>query len=213
MIQRRPEGPAWAPRSSARIPSSGNAARRRPTISSSARPSISVTRFVGVPLYAMRRGRRSSARRSRPAAHAASIATRRSSVGIPLGAEAPLALLERADRSEEVDLPERRPQHVAEVELAVGALPEEEPREADLAARPDDEIGVREIGGVEVARDRVGRDALDELLQVLPLPPALSEQPPQPRARLLAAPGRPPGPHEARAGARAPGRTAGCRRE
>ena len=40
------------------------------------------------------------------------------------GAEAALALLVRSDRSEEIDFSEGRPVDVAEVELAVGALPE-----------------------------------------------------------------------------------------
>jgi O-antigen biosynthesis protein len=38
---------------------------------------------------------------------------------------APLALLERPHRTQEIDLAERRPQHVGEVELAVAALPEQ----------------------------------------------------------------------------------------
>src|SRR3972149_4849734 len=53
MIQRRPERPGAAPRSSARIPSSGNADRSRRTINSSARASISGTRLVGAPLLGM----------------------------------------------------------------------------------------------------------------------------------------------------------------
>jgi O-antigen biosynthesis protein len=39
---------------------------------------------------------------------------------------APLALLERPHRAQEIDLAERRPQHVGKVELAVAALPEQE---------------------------------------------------------------------------------------
>ena len=39
---------------------------------------------------------------------------------------APLALLERPHRAQEIDLAERRPQHVGKVELAIAALPEQE---------------------------------------------------------------------------------------
>jgi hypothetical protein len=39
---------------------------------------------------------------------------------------APLALLERPHRAQEIDLAERRPQHVGKIELAVAALPEQE---------------------------------------------------------------------------------------
>src|SRR5688572_95444 len=78
MIHRRPERPAWAPRSSASTASSGNSPSRRSTMSASARASISVTRFVGVPLNSMRRGPVSSRRRRSPAARATSTATRRS---------------------------------------------------------------------------------------------------------------------------------------
>src|SRR5271157_3190556 len=38
-------------------------------------------------------------------------------------AEAALTLLERPDRTQEIDLAQRRPQHVGEIELAVGTLP------------------------------------------------------------------------------------------
>jgi len=66
--------------------------------------------------------------------------------GAGSAAEAPLALLVGADRAQEVDLAEGRPVRVAEVELTVRALPQEEAREADLAARADDEIRIRKIG-------------------------------------------------------------------
>src|SRR2546426_10240011 len=86
-----------------------------------------------------------------------------------LAAEATLALLVGADRAQEVDLPERRPVRVAEVELAVGALPQEEAGEPDLAAGADDEVRVGEVGRVEILADRLLGDALDDRLHVFAL--------------------------------------------
>src|SRR5262245_29435340 len=71
------------PVSSARIASSGKAARSRPRISASARASISVTRLVGAPLKAIRRSPASSLSSSAPAARAASIARLRSGPNMP----------------------------------------------------------------------------------------------------------------------------------
>src|SRR5439155_16649 len=85
----------------------------------------------------------------------------------PLLAEAAVTLLEGAHGAEEIGRPERRPVDVAEVELAVRALPEEEPRQAHLAARPDDEVGIGQIGRVEVLGERLLRDALDDRIEVL----------------------------------------------
>ena len=53
--------------------------------------------------------------------------------GSASAAVAALALLEGADRAQEIDLAEGRPQHVGEIELAVGALPQQEAGEAHLA--------------------------------------------------------------------------------
>src|SRR5579863_9602318 len=53
--------------------------------------------------------------------------------------EASRALLKRADRAKKVDLAEVRPVDVREIELAVDALPEQEAREADLAAGANDQ--------------------------------------------------------------------------
>ena len=49
---------------------------------------------------------------------------------------------------------EVRPQDVAHVQLGVGRLPDEEVREALLAAGPDHEVGVGQAGRVERGRDR-----------------------------------------------------------
>ena len=48
--------------------------------------------------------------------------------------------------------PEVRPQHLGRVELGVGGLPDQEVRQALLAAGPDDEVGVGQAGGVEGGR-------------------------------------------------------------
>jgi len=61
---------------------------------------------------------------------------------ISSGAEAPVSLLIAPNCPQEVYPPEGRPVHVAEVKLAVRALPEEEAGEPDLARRADDEIGI-----------------------------------------------------------------------
>ncbi len=58
---------------------------------------------------------------------------------------------------------------------AAAALPEEEPRQAHLAARPDDEVGIGQIGRVEVLGERLLRDALDDRLEVLTLFGLLAE--------------------------------------
>src|SRR5690242_3782573 len=71
----------------------------------------------------------------------------------PLRAETPTPRGVGAERAEEVDLAERGPVGVAEVELGVGALPEQETAEALLARGPDDQVGVGLAGRVEVLGD------------------------------------------------------------
>ena len=78
--------------------------------------------------------------------------------------EPPRTLLVGAQGTQEVDLPERRPVRVAEVELAVGALPGQEAAQPDLAAGADDEVGICLAAGVEVAGDLVVGDRLGETL-------------------------------------------------
>src|SRR5579872_3876488 len=86
-------------------------------------------------------------------------------VGGALPAEPPLTLLVAAERPQEVDAPERWPIHVAEVVLAVHALPEEEPAQPDLAARPDDQIGIFVAARVHVPADLLGGDARREVVR------------------------------------------------
>ncbi len=61
---------------------------------------------------------------------------------ISLSPESSVALLIASDRSAKVDLPKDGPVGIAEVELAVGTLPQHEAREAHLAAGPDYQIRI-----------------------------------------------------------------------
>src|SRR6202035_1076200 len=63
---------------------------------------------------------------------------------------------------QEVDLAERGPVGVAEVELGVHGLPEQEVGYALLAAGPDDQVGVGLPGRVQVPGDVVGGEGLGE---------------------------------------------------
>src|SRR5262249_45970486 len=88
---------------------------------------------------------------------------------------APGALLIAPDRSKEIDLPEDRPMRIAEIELAVGTLPEHESRQTHLAAGANDEIGVRAVVRVEVLCDRLGRQSAQDLVGCLPAREAVVE--------------------------------------
>src|SRR3954468_16900473 len=68
----------------------------------------------------------------------------------PSAAEPAVPLGIGAQRAEEVDASEVRPERVAEVELRVCALPEQEPAQPLLTGGADDEVGVRLAPGVEV---------------------------------------------------------------
>jgi len=61
---------------------------------------------------------------------------------VSLDAEPALTRGVGAERAEEVDATEGGPVGVAEVELGVGALPEQEPAEPLLARGPDDQVGI-----------------------------------------------------------------------
>ena len=64
-----------------------------------------------------------------------------------------LALGELLERGFQIGLGEVGPQGLAEDELGVGALPEQEVAGALLAAGPDDQVGVRLAGGVELVAE------------------------------------------------------------
>jgi hypothetical protein len=66
-------------------------------------------------------------------------------------AEAPLPAREIAQRSLEFGLVEIGPERVAEIELGVGQVPEQEIADALLAARADEEIGFRRAGQLQFA--------------------------------------------------------------
>src|SRR5580693_8258134 len=78
-------------------------------------------------------------------------------------AESAPARLIGADRAQEVDFAEGRPEHVGEVELAVHALPQQKSGQADLAAGTNDQVGIRQAGGVEMLGDGFGGDAVGRL--------------------------------------------------
>ena len=83
--------------------------------------------------------------------------------------EASLALLVGADGPQEVDLAELGPVHVCEVEFAIGALPQQEPREADLSACSNDQVRIGKASGIKVSADGLRRDLIDDMFKLLAL--------------------------------------------
>ena len=81
-----------------------------------------------------------------------------------LGAEPALAVRVRAQRPQEVDAAEVRPVGVAEVELRVRRLPQQEAGQPLLPARTDDQVGIGLALGVEVLGDVVDVEDLGQLL-------------------------------------------------
>src|SRR5450759_5105564 len=77
-------------------------------------------------------------------------------------AETAGTLLVGADRPQEVDLAEGGPVNVAEVELAVDALPRQEAAEAHLAGGPDYQVGVRAARRVQMALHCVRSEAVGQ---------------------------------------------------
>src|SRR3982751_5715020 len=74
------------------------------------------------------------------------------------GTEATVPLAEGPQRPQEVDLAEVGPVGLAEVELAVRALPQQEAAEPLLARGADHQVRIRLALGVEVLRDVVDVD-------------------------------------------------------
>ena len=64
-------------------------------------------------------------------------------------AEPALTALIIQQRRQKVPLHEIRPEGVGEIELGVSGLPEKKIADAFLAARPDDQVRVRQLGGIE----------------------------------------------------------------
>ena len=79
------------------------------------------------------------------------------------GAEPALPARVAAQGAEKVDLAEGRPVGVAEVQFRVGALPEQEVRQALLAARADDQVGFRVLRRVQVCGDVVDGQGFRDL--------------------------------------------------
>src|SRR3954468_2690603 len=80
-------------------------------------------------------------------------------------AEPPMPLGVGPQRAQEVDPAEVGPQGVAEVELRMRTLPEQEPTEALLARRTDDEVRVGLTPGVEVLGNVLHVEQRRDLLQ------------------------------------------------
>ncbi len=70
----------------------------------------------------------------------------------------------RAQRPQEVDPTEVRPERLAEVELAVRALPEQEPGQPLLTGGADHQVGVGLTAGVQVLGDVLDVEHLGQLL-------------------------------------------------
>src|SRR5690606_12499776 len=83
----------------------------------------------------------------------------------PSPPETPLARGVGAQRAQEVDLAERGPVGLAEVELAVDALPEQEPTDPLLAGRADHQVRVGLAARVQVLGDVLDRDRVGQVLQ------------------------------------------------
>src|SRR6187431_2742899 len=92
------------------------------------------------------------------------VSTLRLTRGRGSGPETAVPLTEGTQRPEEVDLAEVRPVGLAEVELAVRALPEQETAEPLLPGGADDQVRVGLALGVEVLGDVLDVDHLRELL-------------------------------------------------
>src|SRR5665213_322972 len=75
-------------------------------------------------------------------------------------AEAPLALPIFQDSSFERRPVEVRPIHRHEHQLTVSRLPQQKIRQPLLAAGADDQIGIGDIGGVQIAADGLGADLI-----------------------------------------------------
>src|SRR3954469_6440837 len=85
------------------------------------------------------------------------------------GAEAALALGVRADGAQEVHAAEVGPVGLAEVELRLGALPEQKAAEPLLPGGADHQVRVRLALGVEVLGDVLDVDDGGEVLERHPL--------------------------------------------
>src|SRR5665811_462822 len=81
-----------------------------------------------------------------------------------LGAVTPFALGVGTQRPKEVDVSEVRPVGLAEVELTVGALPEQEATEPLLTRGSDHQVGVGLTPGVEMVGDMLDVKDLGKLL-------------------------------------------------
>src|SRR5207344_3054509 len=92
------------------------------------------------------------------------------------GAEPPVTRRVRAQGAQEVDPPEGGPVGVAEVELRVCALPQEEPAEPLLPRGPDHQVGIGLARGVQMVGDVLQVEELGKLLDAGALGGVVVEQ-------------------------------------
>ena len=94
----------------------------------------------------------------------------------PSGAEPALALGVGAHRPQEIDPSEIGPVGLAEIELRMGALPEQEAGQPLLARGADDEIGIWLSLRIEVLGDVLRIDELGEFVERRALARVLLQQ-------------------------------------
>src|SRR5262249_35730795 len=73
----------------------------------------------------------------------------------PSAAKATVAFLVRANCAQEIYFAEGRPQDISKVKFAVHALPKQKTRQADLTARANNQIGVRQICRIKMPSDSI----------------------------------------------------------
>src|SRR5688572_23504567 len=76
-------------------------------------------------------------------------------------AEAALASAECGERSLEVRLVEIRPQHIADVDLGIGEIPQQEIADAMIAAGADEQVRIRHVAEAEFFREARLVDGVD----------------------------------------------------
>src|SRR4030095_17157555 len=79
-----------------------------------------------------------------------------------------LWLVKASKGPQKVELPKGRPVSIAEVVLAVSALPKHEPREPYLAAGANYQVGIRTIVRIEKLIQSIGRETPANLLVCIP---------------------------------------------
>src|SRR5260370_19320891 len=103
--------------------------------------------------------------------------TSETSGGSSTSTEAALPTLIASDRPQEVDLAERGPMDIAEVEFTVGALPQHETGESPLPGGPNTQVRIGAVIRVEVLVHRPRGQRLENLAWAVPSTPADAQMP------------------------------------